>query len=89
MSVGHLARLLEEAGIATVIIAAKAFGNKLKAMNPARVLTTNHPMGRPIGPPGDRERQLQVLNAALNLLHQAQGPGTLVEFSELYQPNVQ
>ncbi len=84
MSVGHLARLLEESGIATVIIAAIAFRRRLEALTPPRVLLTRHVMGRPIGPPSDRNRQQQVLTAAVKLLAEATGAGTIVELPELY-----
>ena len=81
---GHLARLVEESGIATVIIAAKAFRKRLEALIPPRVLITRHVMGRPLGPPGDQRRQRQVLNAALQLLGEATEAGTFVELPQLY-----
>ncbi len=86
MSVGHLARLLEEAGIATVIIAVKAFRKRLQAMSPPRVLVTDHPMGRPVGAPGDSARQLRVVEAALDLFRRAGAVATFVEFPEPYRP---
>lgn len=75
---GHVARLLEEAGIATVIIAVAAFENRMRMMRLPRVLLTPHPMGRPVGPPGDRDTQLSVIQRALDLLETAPGPGTIV-----------
>jgi len=66
--VGHVARLLEEAGIATVIIAAEAFKDRLDAMRPPRLLTTPHWMGRPLGRPGAAATQRATLLAALDLL---------------------
>lgn len=82
---GHVARLLEADGIPTVVIAVKAFLLRLEPMKIPRLVITNHPMGRPLGAPGDRERQRAVLVAALNLLETATGGNTTVEFSEPYR----
>lgn len=41
-----------------------------------RVLVTPHLMGRTIGPAGDRPRQREVVQAALQLLIEATGPAT-------------
>jgi hypothetical protein len=46
-----------------------------------RVLVTPHLMGRTIGPVNDGARQRQVVEAALRLLEDAKGPGTLSEFA--------
>ena len=72
MSVGHVARLMEDAGIATVVIAADAFRPRLEAMSLPRLLLTPHPMGRVLGAPGDVERQTEVLEAALRFLDEAE-----------------
>lgn len=78
MSVGHVARLLEEAGIATVIVASDAFRARLESMAVPRLLVTPHPMGRPLGPPGDHARHREVLRAALALLERGERSGTVV-----------
>ncbi len=85
---GHLARLLEEAEIATVIIAARAFRKRLEALNPPRVLITVHPMGRPVGKPGDPDRQRQVVEAALKLIYEAKGVGAFVDLPEPYSVGI-
>ena len=77
---GHVARLLEEAGIATVIISVKAFEKRLVEMTLPRVLLTPFVMGRPIGPPNDPNIQSAVLKAALSLLTKAKKVGTFEEF---------
>ena len=77
---GHVARLLEEAGIASVIISVKAFEKRLAAMTLPRVLLTPFVMGRPVGPPNDSQTQMAVLKAALSLLTKAKKPGTLEDF---------
>lgn len=60
--------MLEEAGVATVIIAAEAFKDRLEAMRPPRLLTTPQWMGRPLGRAGDAATQRKTLLAALALL---------------------
>ena len=79
MSVGHVARLLEESGISTVVIAVRAFRLRLEMMTLPRVLITPHLMGRPLGAPGDKKRQTEILRAALALLQEADKVGTLRE----------
>jgi hypothetical protein len=78
VSVGHVARLLEEGGIPTVLIAVRAFQARLEMMTLPRVVITPNLMGRPLGPAGDRSRQRQTLEAALDLLGRAQKAGTIV-----------
>ncbi|MCP4688041.1 MAG: hypothetical protein GY859_08330, partial [Desulfobacterales bacterium] len=53
MSVGHVARLLEESGIATVIVAVQAFETRMRMMALPRTVLTPHLIGRPFGAPGD------------------------------------
>lgn len=77
--------MLEEGGIATVIIATKAFRPRLEAMTPPRVLLTPNPMGRPLGAPHDVEGQRKTLMAALDLLANASHAGTIVDFEHAYK----
>ncbi len=86
MSVGHVARLMEAAGIATVIVASRVFRAQLKMMHLPRVLLTPHVMGRPLGPPGNRNRHHEVLTAALSLLETASEAGTIVSLPGSYRP---
>ena len=83
MSVGHLARLLEEAGIPTVMIGIRAFRPRLEAMRVPRLVVARNLLGRTLGAPGDRERQRAVILAALDLLEKAEQGGTIVEMPEL------
>jgi hypothetical protein len=80
VSVGHVARAIEEAGVPTVAVFIRAFRHVAQAMTLPRVLITPHLMGRTIGPPGARERQREVVTAALRLASEATGPGTMVTF---------
>ena len=82
---GHLARLVEAAGIATVIIAVRAFRDQLEKMSLPRVVTTPHLLGRPLGAPGDRTRQRESILAALNLLETAKRVGTILDLTGSHQ----
>lgn len=88
MSVGHIARYLEEAEIPTVIIATKAFRPRLEAMKVPRLVLTPFPMGRPLGAPNDTAGQRRTLVAALNLLEEATNAGTIVEMTHPYQEGI-
>jgi hypothetical protein len=72
--------------MATVAIYVEAFAHCAEAMRLPRTLVTPHPMGRPIGPPGDRVRQREVIEAALRLVDTATEPGTLERIGGLYRP---
>lgn len=85
MSVGHVARAIEEAGTPTVIVMVEPFWPRVASMRLPRVLLTRHVMGRPLGAPGDAERQRAVLRAALDLLARAPGNGTVETFPEPYR----
>ena len=84
VSVGHLARLVEEAGIATVIIAVRSFRSRLEAMTLPRVLLTPYLLGRPVGPPGESKQQLETLRAGLELLENAMEGGAIEEYPGYY-----
>jgi hypothetical protein len=77
VSVGHVQRAIESIGIPTVGVYVSAFGHVPAQMGVARALITRHPMGRPIGAPGDSERHLAVVRHALSLL--ATGDGQRIE----------
>ena len=75
---------MEEAGIPTVIIAARAFRDHLAKMTLPRVVTTPHPMGRPLGAPGDHQRQRDTILSALDLLESARQVGTILDLPGSY-----
>ena len=85
VSVGHVARAFDEAGIPSVVIMSKVFRNSIEKMNPPRVLLTPHAMGRPLSAPFDVSMQRAVLKAGLEILENAMGGGTLVEYREPYR----
>ena len=84
VSVGHVQRAIEQAGIPTVSVYVKAFGHIPGLMGLSRSLVTRHPMGRPLGSPGDFERQRAVVEAALALLDS--DTQVITEFEEPYRP---
>ena len=74
---GLVARVVEEAGIATVTVST---GRDLTALvRPPRILFVNFPMGNTFGRPGDPEMQTKILREALNLAVTATEPGILVD----------
>ena len=86
MSVGHIARAFEEAGISTVALTAMPFHHVPERMKPPRVLITPHISGRTISAPGDVARQREVLLAAFKLLEEATEGATLRTMDAKYQP---
>ena len=84
MSVGHVARAVEEAGIPTTVIQVAAFRHVIEEMKLPRAVVTRHPMGRPLGPAGDHARHRFVVETALGLIDSADEravidlPGTFV-----------
>lgn len=54
----------------------RAFAHVAGQLQVPRVLVTPHLVGRPVGPVGDRRRQRTVVEAALRLLVEAQGPAS-------------
>jgi D-proline reductase (dithiol) PrdB len=73
--VGLVARVVEEAGISTVLVST---GRDLTAqVRPPRSVFVNFPMGNPFGRPGDRATQRSVLLAALALARDAKTGGVL------------
>ena len=86
VSVGHVARGFEEAGIPTVAVFVRAFKHVAEVMKVPRVVITHHPMGRPLGAPGDHARQRLVVETALDLVDTAADGGTIVEIGEEWRP---
>ena len=83
VSVGHVQRAFESAGVPSTSVYVRSFGHIPELMGLSRTVITSHPMGRPLGRPGDGERQRAVIERALGLL----GSDTqqIVEFGEPYR----
>lgn len=88
MSVGHVARAIEESGTPTVVVMVKAFAHVAERMSLPRVVVTPHPMGRPLGAASDVETQTDVLDAALDLLDRASDGGTIIEVDTRFRPGI-
>ncbi|MGI9529467.1 MAG: hypothetical protein ACR2NG_07120 [Acidimicrobiia bacterium] len=86
MSVGHVARAIEEAGTPTVVVMVKAYEHIARRMTLPRTLITPNPMGRPLGAVGDVERQAAILDAAFDVIDRADEPGTIVELATPFRP---
>ncbi|NNC75030.1 MAG: hypothetical protein HKN93_05905 [Acidimicrobiia bacterium] len=85
MSVGHVGRAIEEAGIATTAVYVRSFRHVVDEMQLPRAVITNHPMGRPLGAAHDRDRQRAVVNAALGLIDTA-AERTIVDDPTPFRP---
>ncbi len=85
VSVGHVARAIEAAGIPTVVAMSRVFLERVQPMRLPRVVVTRHLMARPLGAPHDAERQTSVIRAALGLLESATANGALLELPEAYR----
>jgi hypothetical protein len=86
VSVGHVARAVEEAGIPTVSIYVRAFRHVVEEMKLPRTVVVKHPMGRPLGAPGDADRHTEVVDAALDLLATATEGMTIRELEVDWRP---
>ena len=74
---GLIQRAVEAIGIATISITlSKEITRKVK---PPRAVFTNLPIGHPLGFPGQRFRQIQVLRLLLKHLKDIQIPGTVID----------
>lgn len=72
-----LARLVEAAGIPTVIVT--MMPDIADALLAPRVVGVEFPFGHPFGLPGERAMQRRVLSTALTVLAGAPRPGTRVD----------
>jgi hypothetical protein len=73
--VGLAARVLEAAGISTVVLSPNQEFHR--AVGIPRTAAIEYPYGRPVGEAGDREGQRAVLLKTLNVLETAKEPGEI------------
>ena len=69
-----LARLIEAAGIPTVVVT--TMPDLAAQLRSPRIVGVEFPFGHPFGMPGDRVTQRRVAEAAVHLLTDAAVPGT-------------
>ncbi len=74
---GLIARVLEEAGIATVCLVMRR--EVAENVKPSRALFVKFPFGAPLGPAGDSDTQRGVILEALSVLTSATEPGTIAD----------
>ena len=72
-----LARLIESAGISTVIVTMMPAVSA--ALGAPRIVGVEFPFGHPFGMPGDVVTQQRVLSTAVTVLAGAAAPGTRVD----------
>lgn len=78
-----LQRLIENAGIPTVLVAAlPTIATQLGA---PRIAAPDTPMGATMGAPDDAAQQARILLASLRLLETIEAPGTVVAIDETYR----
>ena len=82
MSVGHIARVFEEAGIPTIAFGVKAFSSRLLPMSIPRLVLTSELMGKTLGGPNDNAAQLDYLQAGLDLLEIASEGRSWIEVGD-------
>jgi hypothetical protein len=83
-----LARALEQEGLSTLLVTMMPFW--VERLGAPRTLAVEHPFGRTLGGPGDRERQMRVIRQALEVLERADSPGQIVHSPEKWpQPTQQ
>ena len=70
-----LARVIEAAGISTVIVTPMPYF--AEALGVSRAVGVGFPFGHPLGHAGDRDEQMKVIGDALRVLREAAGPGTV------------
>jgi D-proline reductase (dithiol) PrdB len=75
-SVGLVQRAIEAAGVSTICLS--TIWEFTRSVSAPRVAAIEHPQGRPLGQPGDRDGQIAVLRAALDALQSIDRPGGVV-----------
>lgn len=78
-----LQRLIENAGIPTVLVA--ALPTIAAQLGAPRIAAPDTPMGATMGRPGDAAQQARILLAGLRLLETVDTPGTVVPIDETYR----
>ena len=72
-----MARIVEDAGIPTVVIGSAR--DIMEAVKPPRAVFVNYPLGRQSGKPFDRENQMAIVKDAFEALKSLKEPGKIVD----------
>ena len=75
-----LARTFEAAGMSTVMVTNMPFW--AEKIGVPRTLGIEFPFGHILGQPNNEEQQMRVIQQALEVLEQAESPGTIVHSQE-------
>jgi D-proline reductase (dithiol) PrdA len=81
-----LQRVIEAAGIPTVIIA--SLPTIAAQLGAPRIAATDTPLGAALGAPGDAEGQRETLLRSLRLLETATEPGVVTPLPVTYRPTL-
>lgn len=77
-----LARTLENAGLATILVTNMPFW--AEKIGVPRTLAVEHPFGHILGQPQDSHQQMRVIRQALDVLATAEKPGVIVHSNETW-----
>lgn len=83
MSVGHIARAFESAGIPTIAFGVRAFKSRVAPMRVPRLVITPELMGKTLGKPNDGSTQRRYLDIGLELLENGSAGNSIVEVEKL------
>jgi hypothetical protein len=86
VSVGHIARVFEQAGIATISFGVRAFGSRMLPMKIPRLVLTPELMGKTLGRPNDAITQRKYLELGLALLEGAEKGDTFIQLERRKHP---
>ena len=77
-----LARTFEEAGLSTVLVTVMPYWSE--RLGVPRTVGVEFPYGHPLGQPGDRDTQMEVIRESLRLLEEAERPGEIRELDYVW-----
>lgn len=75
-----LARTFEAAGLSTIMVTNMPFW--AEKIGVPRTLAVEFPFGHILGQPHNKEQQMRVIRQALEVLEQAEAPGTIIHSHE-------
>ncbi|MFQ5400075.1 MAG: hypothetical protein ACE5E7_10805 [Anaerolineae bacterium] len=82
MNVPVLARTLEAAGLATILVTMMPYW--AEKVGVPRTLAVEFPFGHTLGQPGNNDQQMRVLRQALTVLETVESPGVIIHSDETW-----